>query len=431
MSMLAVPGRPSPLFRRLVGVSTLVLALAVLTRRADLLPLAGPALWVIAGSGRSGRPGQESRRVALRAVVEPPRCFEGEQVMARLTLCASEPVEELAVRLQPAAVLQSTRGDLWACAQDTSELQMDVPVTPTQWGRWSIGEVRVDLRWARRMRAATVTVRPEVDLVVFPRPAPADAVAGPRTLPYGVGDHASRQPSEGIEFAGIRRYAAGDPARRINWPVSTRRGTLYVTSYAAERPVDVVVMVDAFSDVGPPGSSSLDLAVRGATGLAQAYLRQRDRVGLVVIGGRPRWLTPSIGERQFYRVLDAVMAVRRDRSYLRPALARVPRAALPPSALVVVLSPLLDDRGLEVIRDLRQRGVEVVVIDVLTIGPPDVGAGRMAAAALRLWRLEREAMRYVLADLGIVITPWDGSGPIDLPALRPSGSVRPAVGGAG
>jgi len=68
---------------------------------------------------------------------------------------------------------------------------------------------------------------------------------------------------------------------------------------------------------------------------------------------------------------------------------------------------------------------------VLTIGPPDVGAGRMAAAALRLWRLEREAMRYVLADLGIVITPWDGSGPIDLSALRPSGSVRPAVGGAG
>jgi hypothetical protein len=45
---------------------------------------------------------------------------------------------------------------------------------------------------------------------------------------------------------------------------------------------------------------------------------------------------------------------------------RLPRPALPPgSLLVVVLSPLIDERAFAVLRDLRQRRVRTVVIDVL------------------------------------------------------------------
>lgn len=407
----------SPLARQLVLLATFALAAALATRRAELLPIGVPALVALVIGGRGG----PAVTVTVNASAAPLRCFEGESVELRVIIRASGPVEELrgvltlTPGLQPASTLSAT-------ADDAAEVEVESVVIPARWGRWSPGVVTVHARTGQRMLGATAAVPLDADLSVFPRPAAARAGATPRSLPYGIGDHASREPASGIEFAGIRRYVPGDAARRINWPVSTRRGSLHVTTYAAERPADVVVVVDALSDVGPAGDSSLDLAVRGAAGLARAYLRQRDRVGLVVLGGRLQWLTPSLGERQFYRVIEAVMAVRRDSSFLQPDVAHVPRAALPPSASVVVFSPLLDDRSLEVIRDLRQRGAGVTVLDVLTVEPPDVGSGRRAELALRLWRLEREALAFALTDLGIAVRKWDGAGPVDPPGHR-----RPAL----
>ena len=42
----------------------------------------------------------------------------------------------------------------------------------------------------------------------------------------------------------------------------------------------MVLLVDATSDVGEPGTSALDLALRGAGAAARAYLEARDRVGV-------------------------------------------------------------------------------------------------------------------------------------------------------
>jgi len=52
-------------------------------------------------------------------------------------------------------------------------------------------------------------------------------------------------------------------------------------------------MIDALSHTGPPGDNTLDLAVRGAAGLATAYLRAGDRVGAVALGGMLRRLVPA------------------------------------------------------------------------------------------------------------------------------------------
>ncbi len=419
--------QPAPLARQLIALSTVGLALALATRRAELVALAAPALLALVAGSRA----VPARRVEVSATVEPRRCFEGEPVHLRVTVSVDAPVGELSAELALTCGLEVPARARRAVADEAEAAVLEVVFTPTRWGRWSPGVVTVAGREAHRLRSAAVVVGLDTDILVFPRPARSRAAAVPSNLPYGVGDHASRQSASGIEFAGIRRYVAGDPVRRINWPVSTRLGSLHVTTHAAERPVEVVVALDAFTDVGPAGRSSLDLAVRGATGLASTYLRQRDRVGLVVLGGRLQWLTPGIGERQFYRVIEAVMAVRRDSSFLQPQVAHVPRAALPPSALVVVFSALLDDRILEMIRDLRQRGAQVAVVDVLTVEPPDVGTGRRSQLALRLWRLEREAMRYRLADLGIGVRRWDGDGPVDPPAARrPAGGTRIRGGAA-
>ena len=187
-----------------------------------------------------------------------------------------------------------------------------------------------------------------------------------------------------------------------------------MNTFAAERSQDVVLLVDATSDVGEPGSSALDLALRGAGAAARAYTDARDRVGAITYQwGGSSWRPPGLGRRQVYRIIDSMLAS--DAGWARGAsFARLPRAALPPGALVVVFSPLLDQRFVEALRDMRERGFTMLVVDVLNAEPP--ARRRMEdRMARRIWRMEQEAIRFSLRELGVPVVHWDGEESLDLP----------------
>ena len=166
--------------------------------------------------------------------------------------------------------------------------------------------------------------------------------------------------------------------------------------------------------MGEPGSSALDLALRGAAAAARAYTDARDRVGVITYQwGGASWLVPGLGRRQVYRIINSMLASEAD--WTRGAtFARLPRAALPPGALVVVFSPLLDQRFVEALRDMRERGFTILVVDVLNATPPTRrrAGDRMAR---RIWRMEQEAIRFSLRELGVPVVHWDGAAPLDLP----------------
>jgi uncharacterized protein (DUF58 family) len=248
----------------------------------------------------------------------------------------------------------------------------------------------------------------------YPRPGHQRTRVVLNRLPNWLGEHVARRPGDGIEFAGVREYAPGDRQRQINWPASTRRGRLMVNVRAAERSQDVVLLVDATCDVGEPGASALDLGLRGAAAAAQAYLDARDRVGVISYQwGGARWLAPGLGSRQAYRIIDVMLAS--DAGWYRGAsLGRLPRAALPDGALVVAFSPLLDQRFVEALRDMRERGFTVLVVDVLNAEPParHDAADRLAR---KLWRMEQQAIRFSLRELAVPVVHWDGAQSLDLP----------------
>jgi uncharacterized protein (DUF58 family) len=147
----------------------------------------------------------------------------------------------------------------------------------------------------------------------------------------------------------------------------------------------------------------------------------------VTIGGWTRWLTPDSSVRQLHRIAELVMDVRGDDMTIDTGLTRVPRAVLKPGTFVVVLSPMLDRRALEAVVDLHARGLGMLVVDVL-ISEPDVGnqAG-LTDLALRLWRLEREAVRVELSGLGVPLIHWDGIGDLSAPLLHAMRAVPPGV----
>ena len=87
---------------------------------------------------------------------------------------------------------------------------------------------------------------------------------------------------------------------------------------------------------------------------------------------------------------------------------------MPPGALILVFSPLLDPRLVEALRDVRERGFSVLVVDVLNAEPGHDGS-KLSALTSRLWRLEQQAIRFSLTQIGVLVVHWDGVSSLDEP----------------
>lgn len=396
--------RPTGHAHRLLVTGGLALGGGVVLGRPVFAAVAAPFLVLLAWGLTVRRP--PSATVTVTSL--PQQCIEGEPIEVGLLVDTDEPVEHVAFSVPlPEDAGFELREDATA-----GEHQHTVPLVAGRWGRWTLGPATARLITGGGVLHATVAL-PLGQIAIYPRANAEDAVLNVGRLPNRAGDHASRLLGEGVEFAGISEYVAGQPQRRVNWSVSSRRGQLHMNRFAAERALDLVLAIDAFSDVGEQGRSSLDVSLRGVVGLAQAYLRRHDRVGVVAIGGMLRWLGPDVGTRQLYRVAEQLLSVRLDASYVDPDLERIPRSALPPGALVVLFTPLLDPRSAEAARELRERGHPIVVVDVLTVEPVPGRRNRLGEPALRLWRLDRRAQRRELAQAGIPVATWDAATPLD------------------
>ena len=287
--------------RRLFYLALVGLALAVVTRRAELVGFAAPALALL-GAWRAPRPA--SVRVTLR--LSATRVYEGEQVAVDVEI-EGQDGHGCEVLGHPSDGVQMVRGRV---GRDNAGLVLQVDHS----GRRAPGSVEVVI-WDRYglFECHSSVLLPQV--ACYPRPAQhRDALALGR-LTARSGDHPARSPGEGAEFAGVRQYAAGDRQRSINWAATTRRGRLQVNTFAAERSQDVVLVVDGTSDVGRAGSTSLDLSLRGALGVARAY-RGPGPGGPRVLRGTPAVVGPGHGQ-QAVRPLDGGHVGRRPRLVAR------------------------------------------------------------------------------------------------------------------
>jgi uncharacterized protein (DUF58 family) len=395
-----VDWRPSRHAIRLLTLAAAGLLLATATRRPELVGLAAPALLLL-GAARPARPEQ----VGVRAWLTATRLYEDE--LAAVDVTVEDDVDDVRWVLRPGRGIDPKSAI--AVSSQTARFMFAVP----RWGRRKVGSVDLVLHDRWRLTEGRLSFPlPSVDC--YPRPAVQRTQVVLSRLPNRLGEHPARMAGEGTEFTGVRDYVPGDRQRAINWPATTRRGRLQVNTFAAERSQDVVLLVDATSDVGEPGTSALDLGLRGAAGAARAYLDARDRVGVITYQwGGAVWLAPSLGRRQVYKIINAMLSA--DASWARGALfSRLPRAALPPGALVVAFSPLLDQRFVEALRDMRERGFSLIVVDVLNAEPPNKlwFADR---AARRIFQMEQHSIRFSLRELGVPVVHWDGVAPLDLP----------------
>jgi uncharacterized protein (DUF58 family) len=392
---------------------------AVLAGRFDLVVFGAPLVGALAGAWWGGWP---ARTLRVRVTTPVSGLFERDTAPLAVELTAPAGVELVAVSVEADAGVDAARTGLDRPAPHRARGEWELRAV--RWGRWPV-RLRVSARGAGGLLVGAALCE-LTELAVFPRPERVGAVPRPVDLPDPLGVHPGRRTGAGPEFAGLREYRPGDPLRAVNWPVTARRGALHVTERLAEQAARVVALIDASVDAPQPGGSTLDLSVRGALAVVAAALRRGDRAGLLALGGASRWLPPNLGRRHFHRVLEALLDLRAGAA---PAPGVFPTAVLPRGAAVLVFSPLLDDRVVRALIDLRRRGHPLAVVDVLRAEPTARAGSAYDEIAVRMWRIGRRGVRRRLADLGIPVGVWARGVELD-EVLRPM-SRRPLTGARG
>jgi uncharacterized protein (DUF58 family) len=403
----------SPKVFAYAALGGLGLIAALVTGRAELAALSMPFLLVLgAGFLLTGDPELE-----LDVRLDRTRLLEGEELEAEIELRARRSVERLEVRLELPPGLTIVKGDNPAAVRlaGGEPRTLRLRLRAEHWGGFAVGALIVRARdlfglfaWTGRVRGQT----PDIAVKVYPRQEALRALLRPAETQLGAGDELSRRKGEGTEFADLRPFVYGDRVRRVNWRASARRGELWVNEQHPERNTDVVIFLDSFAEARRDHSSTLDLAISAAASLAARYVRRRDRVGLVSFGGVLRWLTPGSGLVQLYRILDALIDTEISLSYAWKALDIVPTRTLPPEALVIALTPLLDERSVRALLDLRARGFDLAVVEVSPLPFVEPGPGETGDLAYRLWKLRRDALRAQYQAAGVAVADWREGQPL-------------------
>ena len=392
------------------------LFLGVLTGRAELMLVAVPLVVVLA-AGRRAKAPTEAWQISRQVSAE--RLVEGERVTVTVTLRTREP-------LALVELLQPLPPHVWAARGSHHAFFSLGPDEEVCWtfelacaGRQQLRLADLHLRLWEPLGLAAAETRhqePRAEVAVYPHVTPFRRPPRPRRTQAFVGNHVSPAQGEGLEPGDIRPFAPGDQIRHVNWRATLRLGVLHVTQHHQERNAAVVLLLDTLADLGPAGNSTLDRAVRGAASLAAAYLTRRDRVGLIEYGGILRQVRPRAGRAQWERLLDTLARASVVFTYVARDLEMIPPRVLPPQALVIALSPLLDGRFVKAATDLAARGFDLVLVAVSPVAAGRAllrGGGPVADVAARLWALERRAYLDELRRDGLTVVDWDGVVPLE------------------
>jgi len=173
-------------------------------------------------------------------------------------------------------------------------------------------------------------------------------------------------------MAGVRPFTAGDRLRRIDWRISLRTRQLHVVSTLSDRDTTVFVLIDVAAEAGTPGAfdGRADRAGQLGTG------GRRDRrplpapgatgVGLLEHGYAARALRPAAGHRHYLTALEWLLDVRPTRG----AAVTDSDHRIPPQALLIVLTPLIDGRSTAMLTRLARTGRSLIAIDTMPAGHP-------------------------------------------------------------
>lgn len=230
---------------------------------------------------------------------------------------------------------------------------------------------------------------------------------------------------QGMTFAEVRPYVAGDDVRALDWNVTARTGEAHVKVFEEEREQTLLLVLDVSGslDVGTEGRTRRDLVAEICALLTFAAQRNHDRVGLVLVAGEVEHVVPpgrarthglrlvrdvfahrtrsagtniaaalTLAQRLLrHRAIVAVVSDFADDGFARPLARLAARHDVVAIRLVDRADAALPPAGLVALEDAETGAVRVV----------DAADARVRAAFARDAEARHEALRQTFARSGV------------------------------
>ncbi|HTP10046.1 MAG TPA: DUF58 domain-containing protein, partial [Anaerolineae bacterium] len=236
-----------------------------------------------------------------------------------------------------------------------------------------------------------------------------------RTL-HSAGSIPARLGGSGTDFWGVREYHPGDPLRRLDWRLTARHPHKFFTKeFEQEEIADIGLILDARQKTNLQiGEDSLfEHAVRATASLAEVFLRQGNRVSLLVYQRRIASVYPGYGKLQLNRVLHTLARITPESEDSLNSLLYLPIQMFSSHSLIVVVSPLMSGDW-RLFRRLRAYGYQVLLIspDPLDYARDILPIDLDSRLATRLTRLERQTEINQITQLWIPVIDWHVAQPL-------------------
>ncbi|MFV2142902.1 DUF58 domain-containing protein [Isoptericola sp. G70] len=403
-------------------VAVVLLAVGLVTGRADVALVGVPLLLGVAWSGAPGAlTGRTPERPTRHAISTADETAAPGELTAVLAIDPPAGVEVVHSRV--AAPGHRTLDVLLA----PGRRELELGLASVRTGPQPTFVVDVRGHGAGGATAEDVERSTAPDRLVLPAAMPLGRVPLPSRLRGLTGPHTSPRLGDGSELRDVHLFTPGDRLRRIDWRTTARRSPaldeLYVRRTYATAEATTILVLDSRDDVGPDlrtwrgngdlrvdEPTSLDLARHAAASVARAVVGAGDRVGLEDLGRRRRPLPPAAGRRHLRRVLHGLATS----SPLGSPARRLRPPRLPADAIVYLFTTALDDESLHMVRTWRDQGHQVVVVDTLpAVHPVHEVHLRLA---WRVTRMEREDRLRQLTSEGVPVVAWAGDARTGAPA---------------
>jgi uncharacterized protein (DUF58 family) len=273
--------------------------------------------------------------------------------------------------------------------------------------------------------SSSIAVLPNIRRIPTIPIRPQHTLGFPGTIPARLG-------GPGLTFFGVREYQMGDSMHQVNWHASARHPyALYSNDFEQERVADIGLILDCRGEsyLATAKQSMFEYAVIAAASLAQSFLEDGNRVGLVQYGQYITWTFPGYGKIQRERILAALAHASPGISLI-DHLEYLPVRFFPPHSQIILVSPI-QKKDLEVLFNFRSRGYALMVVspnpvyfELSTL--PDRAPMRLAG---RIAQMERIVLLRHLQQAGIRVLDWDIAVPFEQAVLTlKRGTARYNVG---
>jgi uncharacterized protein (DUF58 family) len=372
-------------------------------------------------------------KLKVRRELEAENAFEGDELKVILR------VENLGERIDfaevtdalPEGVELTSGSNVFPISLDTkSSCIIEYRVKFVRRGRYIWSDTLVRWNDPGQMSFVEVPIAERGEVRVMPKMQDLKkADLRPHRVRMNEGNIPSTVLGPGLEFYGVREYSDGDELRYINWKASARADRLLTNEYETERSGDVVIVVDGRS-AAPENVTSgklMDACVEVAASVSAHLLRQRNRVGMIVLGEFIDVVKLAPGHRQLLRMNDALLNAKVGEVRSLQGLNMMLEHYFPRSAMLLMISPLEDARMLDAIETLLVKQQEIIVISPSPVALQAISAPASPHVDLAL-RVKRAQRHDVLARFRRYcrVIDWEVGTPLSPHLLEVRGS-RPRL----